>query len=234
MLVVGGKTVFNTLEELVSPQHTALLLIDLQHDYITPQDSHGNARKTNTACLQIVPTVKRLLDAARRHGILVVHIQMTHYPGHISDSPAWLRSHLIKAGRKDALSDEQFQTRCIEGTWGWQIVEELTPLPDEIVVRKHRSSAYTGTDLDLLLRSNGIKSVAITGLVTQGCVMATSLDAQLLDYYPVLVEDGIASPSAELHAAALRVLAYKMDTAVSGDVLKIWASEDSSGPERQR
>ena len=114
MLVVGGKTVFNTLEELVSPQHTALLLIDLQHDYITPQDSHGNARKTNTACLQIVPTVKRLLDAARRRGILVVHIQMTHYPGHISDSPAWLRSNLIKAGRKDALSDEQFQTRCIE------------------------------------------------------------------------------------------------------------------------
>lgn len=225
MLVFNGKEVFSTLEELVAPKHTALLLIDLQNDYLMPGGYHDKLKWDNSACRQIVSPVKRVLEAARHSDVLVVHIQMTLYPGYLADSPASLRSHLLKMGLKGSVSIEKLPIRCIDGTWGWQRIDELTPLPNEVVVKKHRSSAFIGTDLDMILRSNGIKSAVITGLVTQGCVMATALDALLFDYYPILLQDCIASPSSELHDAAFLVMSHKMDTAVSEDVFKIWSSK---------
>ena len=82
---------------------------------------------------------------------------------------------------------------CLEGTWGAEISNEVAPLPARLVVTKHRSSAFRGTDLDLLLRSRGIETVVVIGEQTPGCVEATFRDAAYHDYYNVLVEDCVAA-----------------------------------------
>jgi nicotinamidase-related amidase len=94
----------------------------------------------------------------------------------------------------------------VKGTWGHEVVEELAPYPGDMRVEKQRSSAFIGTHLDLLLRSNHIQSVIVTGVVTQGCVMATASSALLHDYYVTVVSDCVASSKKELHDAALLLL----------------------------
>ncbi len=128
----------------------------------------------------------------------------------------------MRRGPKSSDFIEKLSSPCIEGTWGWQIVEELAPLPDEVVIKKNRSSAFVGTNLDMILRSNGIKSVALVGVSTSGCVMATAYGALFSEYYPVLLRDCVASTKAESHDAALLIMSGAMDIADSEEVLEIW------------
>ena len=87
MRVIDGKEVFTTVDELVNPKHTALLLIDLQNDFMT-HEGYADKRGTNLSDVrQIISRVKQVLEAARLKNILVVHIQMTHYPGFLDESP---------------------------------------------------------------------------------------------------------------------------------------------------
>lgn len=222
MLIICGKEVFTTLEELVNPRHTALLLIDLQNDYIKPGGYVDKLAQDRSDLKKIIPPIQNILEAARHSGVLVVHIQMTLYSNFLADSPASLRVLMLRTGYKRGDPLEKLPTRCIEGTWGWQIVDELTPLPNEIVIKKHRSSAFIGTDLDTLLRSNGIKSVSIVGLVAHGCVIATASHALFYEYYPVLLRDCIGSSLPRLHEAAFCLMSEEWDVVDSKEVLKIW------------
>jgi ureidoacrylate peracid hydrolase len=90
------------------------------------------------------------------------------------------------------------------------------------VVKKWRSSAFVGTNLDMVLRCNGIKTLVVTGDVTQGCVESTARDASFHDYYVVVLEDCVATYEHDLHEASLKVLRTRVDVTPSGDVLKIW------------
>lgn len=225
MLSIGGKEVLTTLEELVNPKHTALLLVDIQNDFIMPGGYADKLGDDLSAGQQIVPRVKRVLDAARRSGVLVVHIQMTYYNDYLAESPATLRHLLLRAGLKDSPSIEKLPVRCIEGTWGWKIVDDLAPLPNELVVRKHRASAFIGTNLDMLLRSNGIKTVTIVGVVTHGCVFSTANDAPIFEYYPVILRDCVATYKKELHDAALLIMGQARDVVDSSEVINLWTGK---------
>ena len=222
MLVISGKEVLTTLEELVTPKHSALLLIDLQNDYIVPGGYTDKLGGNSSAVAQIIPRIKGVLEAARRNGVLVIHVQMTLFPNFVAESPACLRGRLLLTHYKGGEPFEKLPTRCIEGTRGWQIVDELTPLPNEIVVKKQRTSAFMGTNMDTVLRSNGIKSVTIVGIATSGCVLATAIHATLLDYYPIVLRDCVAVGMPEPHNAALLVMSQYMDVLESEEVLKIW------------
>ncbi|UCG65917.1 MAG: cysteine hydrolase [Deltaproteobacteria bacterium] len=226
MLVINGKEVFNTIEELVNPKYTALLLIDIQNDYVTP-GGYFDKMGFSSALREIVPNIKRVLEAARHSNVLVIHVQMTFYPDRMAESPAALRGRMLRIGYKSGDSAQKLLPYCIDGTWGWQIVDELAPLPNEIVIRKHRGSAFVGTDLDMLLRSNGISAVAIVGLVTHGCVISTTIDAQFFDYYPVILRDCIGSHKAPLHDAGLVIMSNSRDVVDSRQVLEVW---DEGGP----
>ncbi len=225
MLVIAGKEVFTTLEELVNPKHTALLLIDLQNDFIMPGGFYDNVGWDTSASRQIVPHVKRVLETARHSGVLVVHVQVTLYPNFMVDSPASLRRRLVRKEAGDSV--DKLIPYTIEGSWGGQIIDELAPLSNEVVVKKHRASAFMGTDLDMLLRSNDIKSVCIVGLVTQGCVMATVNDAPVFGYYPVLLRDCVASRKQTLRDAALFLMSENKDVVDSAEVLEIWTQQHS-------
>jgi nicotinamidase-related amidase len=110
----------------------------------------------------------------------------------------------------------------IEGTPGQEIIAELTPEPGDLIVRKYRSSGFWGTNLDLLLRSNGIESVIVTGCTTEGCVESTARDALFNDYYVVLPEDCLASDDRRQHEASLFLMRHRFDVVSSDDILSCW------------
>jgi nicotinamidase-related amidase len=112
----------------------------------------------------------------------------------------------------------------VEGTWGHQIVDELKPQPHDLVVKKHRSSAFVDTELDLLLRSNSVQTVLITGVVTEGCVESTARDASFKDYIVVLLEDCIGSGNPRLHSASLEVMRARFDVYTSQHIIPNWVA----------
>ena len=90
------------------------------------------------------------------------------------------------------------------------------------MVKKYRSSAFWGTNLDMLLRANGIESLVVTGCTTEGCVESTARDALFNDYYVVIAEDCVASDDRAQHDASLLLMRHRFDIARSEDVLAIW------------
>jgi nicotinamidase-related amidase len=223
LIEIEGKQVFTELAELVDPAHTALLLVDMQRDFVDEQGAFARLGIDISMYPPMLPRLARLLATARAREILVVHIQMTALPGRMSDSPAQLRFNLrmhesARAGGPPLRYTEP-------GTAGREFVDELAPLPGELVVPKWRSSGFWGTSLDLLLRSNGIQTVIVTGCTTEGCVESTARDAQFNDYYVVVVEDCVASDDRAQHDASMLLMRHRFDVVPSAALDAVWAPE---------
>lgn len=219
MITVNGQQVFSTLEEIADPHHTALVVIDAQNDFCSPKGLMGSNGHDMSAVPPAIAQIDKLLAAARAAGVLVVYIQNQMLPGKRSTSGAWLR-FLTAKDRTTAMLDDQHC--CLVDSWGAEIVDELKPHKDEIVVKKWRSSAFVGTNLDMILRVNNIKSVVCCGFVTQGCVESTARDAGFYDYYPVVVEDAVANSHPELHAASLMIQRTRYDVVPTSTMLSVW------------
>lgn len=159
-----------TIEERVEvdPKRTALIVVDMQNDFVDPKGALfvEEARRT-------LPRCQKLLEWARANGLVVVFTQDTHRPG----DPEW------------AIWGEHAR----EGTWGWEIVPELAPREDELVVRKVRYDAFYGTALDHELRVRGIDTLVLCGTVANICVHYTAASAGLRWYHIVLPVDAISA-----------------------------------------
>ena len=112
--------------------------------------------------------------------------------------------------------------RCIEGSWGAEFYK-IEPLPGERIVKKHRYSAFAGTELGEVLQEKGIKSLILTGVTTNVCVESTARDAFMRDYYVVFLKDCTATYNREIHESTLRNIDRHFGVvAGSGDVVAIW------------
>jgi nicotinamidase-related amidase len=110
---------------------------------------------------------------------------------------------------------------CVEGSWGAGWYEGVEPVgrSNEIVITKHRYSPFVGTPLDLYLRSNGIRTVIVTGVVTSGCVESAVRDAFFRDYFVVVPADCVASPARAAHEASLRKIAESFGAVTESEAL---------------
>ncbi len=224
-----GRTMLTELHEIVDPRRTALLLVDMQNDFCADDGWFGHRgfdlSGVKAAEARLVP----LLDAARRAGVMPVHIQMRILPGLKSISGACMR-FLADIGRIMDTSGEAFTT---PGTWGAEAVGSLAPLPGEAVVEKWRSSAFTGTNLDMVLRCMGIETVICTGVATHACVDSTARDATFHDYYTVVVRDCVDGYGGELHDKALELQAHRMDMVDSAPLIGLWDRAGSAAQAAQ-
>jgi nicotinamidase-related amidase len=221
MIEVHGKAVPTELGELVDPAHTALLVIDMQNDFCSP----GGASDRGGASLSMYPGVIRriadVLRAARHRGVLVLFARMVALPDGQSDSPAWIRLRM-RASRPQP-AEGQAWSFTVEGSWGADFVSGLRPAPGEPIITKYRSSALHGTDLETMLRANGVRTLVVTGCTTEGCVESTIRDAGMHDYFTVLVSDCVGSDDPALHEASMQVMtAYRTDVATSDEVIAAW------------
>jgi nicotinamidase-related amidase len=222
VIEVGGKTVLTELHEIAAPAHTALVVVDMQNDLC---DGRGAFARQGADLSTYGPAIERqrsLIDAAREAGVLVVFVRATTLPHDLSRSPAQI---LFELRMKESYAhplDEPFEF-CLPGTWGHDVVEPLGCRADDLKVDKHRSSAFVGTNLDVVLRSNAIRTVVVTGCTTEGCVDSTVRDAGFLDYYPVVPRDCVASDNPRLHDAAMLILeAYRAVVTDGAELERIW------------
>jgi nicotinamidase-related amidase len=221
MIEVSGKAVYTELDELVAPAHTAVLVIDMQRDFVDAGGAFARLGVDLSMYESVRPAVARLLDHARRAGVPVIHVQNTALPGRMSDSPAQIRFNLRMHGQ--ARRDGPPLTYTLPGTPGHEFVDEARPEPGELVVPKYRSSAFWGTNLSLLLRSNGIETVVIAGCTTEGCVESTARDALFSDHYVVIAEDCVGSDDPAQHDASLLLMRHRFDLARAAQIAACWA-----------
>jgi nicotinamidase-related amidase len=210
----AGKLLPSRLEEKVVPRHTALVVVDVQNDFIHPRGYFGGS-----AALQaIVDPIQGVVTAARRVGVGVHFAQIVQEADGSTASAVWI---------SEALGKGYEPKQCIAGTWGARNIEQLTPLPGDRVHVKRRRSAFRGTSLEADLRSDGVQAVVVVGLAANGCVEYTVRDAFDLDFHPIVVIDAIANAadppghSWRAHYAAFLPAEHLVD---SGELVAIWSS----------
>ena len=161
----------------------ALLIIDMLNGFVL-QGAPLEVPETK----KIIPTIKREIEAARREGKPVIYICDAHEPEDKEFSKFGWPAHAVK------------------GTKGAQVVDELKPQTDDIIIEKTSYSGFYNTNLNETLKNLGIEYLRLTGCVTHICIMFTASDAVLRDYKVAVVKDGVAGLSKEDHEAALRIM----------------------------
>lgn len=200
-------------DRLIEPRRSALVVVDLQNDFVHPDGYFGSHGKDVSAAYELVPRVASFVEAVRQAGALVVWIRQSTLPNGRSDSPAW------RAFKQRHGFDGQY---TLAGSWGQALCEPLEPAPDEPVVEKFRSSAFRGTSLDAILRANGVEHVFVCGCMTEGCVESTVRDAAFHDFYAGVVRDMVASTVPKLHEASLLVMSSQFRVVESAELLARW------------
>jgi ureidoacrylate peracid hydrolase len=204
-----------TLAEKVDPKHCALLVIDVQNDFVADGgffDKVGGDLKPIQQ--ERVPALLRLIAEARKAGALVIFVQAIYDPKDLS-APMRERNARLKME----------MPRCLTGSWGADFYE-VRPRPDEPVVIKHRYSAMVNTNLPDLLKERIIHSLLLTGVATDTCVESAGRDAYFLDYYVTIVADCCGAASEQDHRGALKRFSRDYgQVAVSADVINIWNAD---------
>ena len=221
MIEVAGKQVYTTLDELVDPRHTALLVIDMQRDFCAAGGAFDRLGIDISMYPPMIGNVAGLIAGARAASVPVIYVQMTVLPGRRSESPAQIRFNLRM--HLDNIEEHQPLLYTIDGSEGQEIIPELAPHAGDLVIKKYRSSGFWATNLDLVLRSNAIESLVITGATTEGCVESTARDALFNDYYVVIAEDCVASDDRAQHEASLLLMRNRFDIAQSPEILAVWS-----------
>ena len=210
--------ILHDLAQRLEPGLTALVIIDMQKDFCVDGFATSKAGRPLAAAQSIVPRLAGLLAAARQAGVLVCHVGFWTLPDHASDSGPWLAQRRRATYATDKIA--------IAGTEGAQFIDELSPADGELVIRKHRYSAFKGTDLDMMLRAHGIETVVPTGVSTNVCVESTLRDAFEYNYYVCVPDDGVASWNMDLHAATLTTVDARFGLVTTCDeIMDVWGAE---------
>jgi ureidoacrylate peracid hydrolase len=220
-------TVLVTLPEQIDPAHSALVMVDIQNDLVHPDGLLSRAHPAGFEDGSLVPSMleraRGLLEVARQADVLRVFVQMIGDDKYQSPVQRALTARRrLAAGARWAEAGLAVQ----EGTWGADFYGELHPdgSAREVVVRKYRYSAFAGTNLDLVLRSNGIRTLVMCGDATSGCVESTTRDGFFYDYYVVTAGDACADFELGRHEASLRKMDQSFGYVVpAGTIVDHWA-----------
>ena len=182
---------------------TALVIIDMQRDFVMP-GGFGEALGNDVKQLQVtIAPTKAILEGARKAGILVIHTREGHRPD-LSDCPP---SKLVRGRGKTRIGDVGPMGRIlVRGEIGHDIVPELYPIPGEVVIDKPGKGAFFATDLELILRDRGIKTLIVCGVTTEVCVNTTVREANDRGYECVVLSDCVGSYYPEFQKAALAMI----------------------------
>jgi nicotinamidase-related amidase len=194
---------------LLNVSKTALFVMDFQNEIVDPKGaigSHGLAEQVIQ--MNAIPTTAKVLAAARKAGMLVVHVTVAFRPGH----PEIAEGSALFQGIKDAGA-------LVEGSWGAEIHPDLTPVDGEVVVTKRGVSAFAGTDLELVLRNRGIDNVVLTGIATTFVIEGTARHAVDLGIPVIVLDDCCASMTGDMHMASLVVLGHLATLSNSGEFI---------------
>jgi nicotinamidase-related amidase len=185
------------------PAHTAVLLIDMQRDFLEPGGFGAMLGNDVTTLQRIVPACVQLLALARRHGLRIIHTQEAHDPL-LADCPP---SKKARGGLRCGIGDAGPLGRVlVAGEPGADSVAELQPQAGDTVLRKPGKGAFHATGLDALLRCSGITHLLIGGVTTEVCVQTTMREANDRGYECLLLHDCAASYFPQFHDAVVEMV----------------------------
>lgn len=188
-LFIPGKTVevpeIPYKDEVILPaDKTAMIIVDMQNDFV----KEGGALLVPSA-KETISTIKKLIDDARESNLRIAYTQDTHFEGD-KEWTIW-------------------PEHCRKGTWGWEIIDELKPLPDDLVCTKNRYDGFYGTSLDhYLSRVWNVQNLVIAGTVSSICVAHTAASAGLRWYNIVVPADCISALTEFDQALTLRQVSW--------------------------
>jgi len=212
MYEIAGKKIASTLAEIVEPSRTALLIWDMEYA-IGPNAFNYQ---------DMMPKLKDLSALARRVGAKVFYSVQTGFDVAKEEAGVWVR---IRMKRAKATDPNQLLKEK-EDPHDREIIAELKPQPQDIVFQKRRPDAFVGTDFDLMLRSNGIKTIIIGGVATEGGVEGTARSARNLGYDVVILKDGVGSRNRELHDMALKLMEQTFfEVTTTSEIAALWGQK---------
>jgi biuret amidohydrolase len=185
------------------PASTALVIIDMQRDFVMPG---GFGELLGNDVTKVQPAIKptqHVLEIWRKKGFQVLHTREGHRPD-LSDCPP---SKKARGNLKVGIGDKGPMGRVlVRGERGHDIIDELKPIDGEPVIDKPGKGAFFATDLDLILKNRGIRSLIVTGVTTEVCVQTTTREANDRGYECLVLEDCVGSYFPEFQRIALAMI----------------------------
>ncbi len=206
-----NKTIYETLEEIVAPEHTALVVWDVQNALVNNIFNKEGFLKN----------LKDIIHAAREKEISIIYTKITPLPPDYNSS--WSVYMMMKRyGVGDPAKLPQF---IKPGTTDADIASDVSPSEEDVVIKKHTASIFIGTHVEYMLRNKGIDTIAFTGIATELGVASSARDASNRGFYPVVVKDCVSSMDKEMHEASLKVLSRLCIVVPCAEVIKEWKDD---------
>lgn len=195
---------------------TALLIVDVQNDYCHAEGWLAKQGMDVSQTHIMIPVLEKFIQEIRKFNVPIIYIQTIHEPA--TDSKTWQKR--LKYANEEGL--------CRKGTWGSEFFG-ITPNEQDIVVIKHRYSAFINTRLDSILRSLDISTLLLAGVSTNVCVESTARDGFMLDYDIIFLSDCTAAFSEEAHEMSLKNIDEYFGTVKrSNEIIDDWYTREAS------
>lgn len=178
----------------MEPSKTAVVLIEFQNDFTSAGGALHGAVEGSMEATGMLENTQALLGAARDAGAVVIHAPIQFAPGYneITSHPYGILKGVVDSNA------------FVKGSWGAEIVEDVAPVEGEIVLEGKRGlDAFASTNLDFILRSKGIQTLALSGFLTNCCVESTMRSAYERGYEVITLTDCVGATSGEEHANAI-------------------------------
>ncbi|MBM2824510.1 MAG: hypothetical protein HW402_174 [Dehalococcoidales bacterium] len=202
------RTIYQNLAEMVAPEHTALVVWDVQNGL-------ANAIFNK---VEFTKNLKSFIATARKINIPVIYTKITPLPRQY-ESAFRLYTQMKRAGVDDL---EKLPPFMQPGSPESEIYPDVAPLASDVVLNKHTTSIFIGTHFESMMRNRGIKTILFTGISTEIGIDSSARDSANRGFYTIVVEDCVSSSDKESHESTLKVLKKVCVVAPSKDIAKEW------------
>jgi nicotinamidase-related amidase len=200
----------------LSPGRCVLAVIDVQNDFCHPDGGYARLGQPVDHAAAALPGIEKVLGLSRQAGVPRVFVRVAH--SEWTDDEAWLAR-----GSGGAVLDLDRVPIAREGTWGAEFYG-IAPQDGELVLTKHRYSAFEYTPLELVLRAKHASTLVLAGVATNVCVHATARGALFAGFLPAVVSDATGAYSEALHSAALADISSYLGRVVTiADLEAAWS-----------